>query len=100
MLHVFEWINKAAFATPVNNFGNAGRGILRADGVINVDFGLQKNVLLKEGWKLELQAQAFNVFNHMDLGAPTTTLTSASFGKITGISHGPRQFQFGLRFTY
>ncbi len=96
----FEWINKAAFATPVNSYGNAGRGILRADGVINVDFGLQKNVLLKEGWKLELQAQAFNVFNHMDLGNPTTTLTNANFGRITSISHGPRQFQFGLRFTY
>ena len=96
----FEWINKAAFTTPVNNFGNAGRGILRADGVVNVDFGLQKNLLLREGWKLELQAQAFNVFNHIDLGNPNTTLTNASFGKITGISHGPRQFQFGLRFTY
>ncbi len=96
----FEWINKAAFATPINNFGNAGRGILRADGVVNVDFGLQKNVMLKEGWKLELQAQAFNVFNHMDLGNPTTTLTNANFGRITSISHGPRQFQFGLRFAY
>jgi len=96
----FEWINKAAFTTPVNNFGNAGRGILRADGVVNVDFGLQKNVLLREGWKLEFQAQAFNVFNHIDLGNPTTTLTSSTFGRITGISHGPRQLQFGLRFTY
>ena len=57
---------QGGFANPINNFGNAGRGILRADGVINVDFGLQKNVLLKEGWKLELQAQAFNVFNHID----------------------------------
>jgi len=63
----FEWINRAAFAAPVNSFGNAGRNILRVDNVVNVDFGLQKNIRIKEGMKLELKAEAFNVFNHIGL---------------------------------
>ncbi len=108
----FEWINRAAFdiylpglpkvaANQINRFGNAGRGILRADGVVNVDFGLQKNIIVGEGRQLELQAQAFNVFNHIDLGNPGTNWSNAAtFGRITGISHGPRQLQFGLRFKY
>jgi len=97
----FAWIDRAAFALPVNSFGNAGRDILRTDNVVNVDFTLQRNIVLREGWKLGLQAQVFNLFNHIDLGAPSTNWSNATtFGKITGLSHGPRQFQFGLRFTY
>ena len=97
----FAWMNRAAFALPVRAFGNAGRGILRTDDVFNVDLGLQKNIILSEDWKIELQVQAFNVFNHIDLGAPSTNWSNATtFGRITGISHSPRQFQFGIRFTY
>ncbi len=97
----FGWINRAAFALPVNSFGNAGRNILRADGLVNVDFGLQKNVLIAERWRIEFHAQAFNVFNHQDLGNPSTNWSNATtFGKITSTSHGPRQFQFGLRLKY
>jgi hypothetical protein len=97
----FAWLNRAAFSLPVNSFGNAGRGILRADDVFNVDFALQKNIMVREDWKLELKVQAFNVFNHIDLGNPSTNYSNATtFGRITSISHGPRQFQFGLRFTY
>ena len=36
--------NPAAFAIPVNEFGNAERNSLRAPGFWNVDLGLQKNV--------------------------------------------------------
>jgi outer membrane receptor protein involved in Fe transport len=97
----FAWINRAAFALPVNSFGNAGRNILRADGIVNVDFGLQKNVLISEGVRIELQAQAFNVFNHIDLGNPSTNWSNATtFGRITSISHPARQFQFGVRLKY
>jgi hypothetical protein len=97
----FAWINRAAFALPVNSFGDAGRGILRTDDVFNVDLALQKNIFLRETWRLELKAQAFNVFNHIDLGNPSTNFSNATtFGRITSINHGPRQFQFGLRLTY
>ena len=41
-----KWFNTAAFAVPVNQFGNAERNSLRAPSYWNVDLGLQKNVPL------------------------------------------------------
>jgi hypothetical protein len=94
------WFNTAAFATPVNAFGNSDRNILRAPSYWNVDLTLQKNIPLGSGRQLELRMEAFNVFNRINDGNPTVDLTSANFGKITGMNGRPRQIQFGLRLVY
>ena len=94
------WFNTAAFAAPVNAFGNSDRNILRAPSFWNVDLTLQKNIPLGRGRQLELRAEAFNVFNHINDGNPNVDITNANFGRITGMASRPRQVQFGLRFVY
>jgi hypothetical protein len=95
-----RWFNTDAFTIPVNSFGNAGRNILRTDGVFNFDLGLQKNVRIAEGKQLQFRAEAFNLFNHIDLGNPEHRIQQPTFGQVTSTSHQPRQLQFGLRFVY
>jgi hypothetical protein len=95
------WFNPAAFAIPVNSFGNAGRNILRAPGFWNVDLGLQRNVRLGGAKTLSFKFDAFNVFNHINLGNPAVAIdTPATVGRITSMSGTPRQLQFGLRLAY
>jgi hypothetical protein len=94
------WFNRSAFALPVNSFGNAGRNILRTDGVFNFDFGLQRTVKLQERLALQFRAEAFNIFNHMDLGNPEHRLQQSAFARVTSVSHQPRQLQFGLRLVF
>lgn len=96
-----RWFNTAAFAVPVNSFGNAGRNILRAPGYWNVDLGLQRNVRLGNDMSLSLRLEAFNVFNHINLGNPAVAIDiPATAGRITQMAGTPRQVQFGLRLAY
>jgi hypothetical protein len=94
------WFNTAAFAAPVNAFGNSDRNLLRAPSFWNVDLTVQKNIPFGNGRQVELRVEAFNVFNHINDGNPTVDLTSANFGTITGMASRPRQVQFGLRLVY
>ena len=87
-------------------WGNAGRNIVRAPGLFQVDLACRS----ASQWRarnFEFRAEAFNAFNRVNLGAPGTTLTSpASFGRITGpLNRGygtgtARQMQFMFRFDF
>lgn len=104
-----QWINPAAFATPVaGSFGNAGRNLVRAPGLWQVDSALMKRVSLKERTTLQVRVEAFNVFNRGQFGSPQANLSSPlSFGAITTpVNPGatgsgtPRQFQLALRLSF
>jgi hypothetical protein len=94
-----RWFNAEAFAIPVNQFGNAGRNILRAPGYWTVDLALQRNVRVMRK-SLELRLEAFNVFNNINLGNPDVRIDQPTAGRITSMSGSPRQLQLGARFTY
>ena len=96
-----RWFDTTAFAAPVNAFGDSGRNILRAPGYWTVDMGLQKNIPFGNTRNLQIRVEAFNVFNHINLGNPGVALNApASFGKITSMSGRPRQLQFGGRLLF
>jgi hypothetical protein len=95
-----QWFNGSAFAKPSFSYGNSGRNILRVDDVFNTDFSLFKTISFAESRQLQLRFEAFNVFNHMDLGNPATRVDQPNAGRITSISHMPRQMQFGLRLVF
>jgi hypothetical protein len=96
-----QWFNIAAFSIPVNQFGDAGRNILRAPAFWNVDLGLQRNIAVGRSRELQVRLEAFNVFNHINLGNPAVAIdVPATAGRITSMSGRPRQLQFGLRFVY
>jgi len=71
------WINPAAFQSPPTDsqgnllrFGDAGRGLVRAPSVWQIDFTLAKQTKISERLSLEFRADAFNIFNHKQLGDP------------------------------
>jgi len=77
--HGAPLINAAAFQAPpvdqngnFTRFGSAGPGIVRALNSWQVDLALMKETKLTERFAMEFAVQAFNIFNHVQLGDPGT----------------------------
>ena len=99
------FINVNCFADPGDqNPGNGPRYYpkLRTDGIHNVDLNLYKSFVPKEGMKIDLRAEVFNLANHARFAPPDTGYGDTGFGTITSTAPGylPRYFQFGLRFEF
>jgi len=80
--------------------GNAGRNILRADGIQNLDFGILKNTTLFEGHKVQFRADMFDATNTRNFGIPNGTVTSANFLNQWATNGGNRRIVLGLRYTF
>src|SRR5262249_10235862 len=96
-----QWFNTAAFAMPAAyTFGNSAPNLLQGPGRYNLDSGLFKSTKLTEKISLAVRAEAFNVFNHANLGNPGTNVSSPStFGYATG-RNGSRVTQLGARLSF
>ena len=95
-----RWFNTSAFAVPpFGSFGNAGRNILEGPGYQNVNLGLLKHVRLSEEARLQLRAEAFNLFNRPNFNLPDAFVGSPTFGRIVS-ADSPRRCQFGVRLIF
>ena len=75
------WFNPNAFALPPpGEFGTAGRNILRGPGFAQFDVALQKAFQLKEGVKIAVGAEAYNLFNHPNFAVPSNTQSPLTLG--------------------
>jgi len=95
-----RWFDTTAFSQPAPfTFGNAGATfpLLRTDRVRNVDLSLFKHFTLARAMRLQARVEAFNVLNRVQFGSPNTSVTSPSFGVVTGQANTPRQLQFGVK---
>jgi hypothetical protein len=83
-------------------FGNAPRIMpnLYGPGAANFDISLFKNAKIRERYRLQFRAEAFNAFNRVQFGNPNTTITSPQFGRITTQANLPRDFQLALRLLF
>jgi hypothetical protein len=103
-------------------FGNAPNGVARALSIWQVDMALTKDTKLTERVAMQFAVQAFNIFNHVQLGDPgnltlnyspaagTNNLAdSGNFASISSTVNGlgtntgtglARQLQFMLRFKF
>lgn len=108
-----EWFNTAAFTkNAVGTFGNVSRNILRGPGYADVDLSVFKDIAPERRVHAQFQAQAFNAFNHTNLGNPNTNFSAGTFGQITATSastgtvNSPttagaqRVFQFALKVQF
>jgi hypothetical protein len=79
-----QWLNPAAFATPVlGAYGPLTQiANVPGPGLICIDMGLTRTFRVREGKTLEFRAEAFNVPNHVNPGDPNTTLTDSNYGRI------------------
>jgi hypothetical protein len=84
--------------------GNAPRVLsnARTPGTDNLTASLFKQVPLgfREGARLEVRLEAFNVLNRVQFAAPDTNVGDATFGQITRQANQPRQLQIGLKLYY
>jgi hypothetical protein len=103
------FLNANCFADPGDQIpGNAPRYFsgLRVDGIHNADLNFYKSFVPKEGMRIELRAEMFNLFNHPRFAQPNSLLGDPLFGTITSDNlygsalETPRFFQFGLRFEF
>jgi hypothetical protein len=107
-----QWFNTAAFQVPANAagiqggaYGNSGYNMLRGPRYQDWDINLQKNILFRERYNIQLRADSFNVFNHPNLGNPNANISNTSTaGTITGISgtpsYEPRTVEFAAKFSF
>ena len=94
---------------PTYTYGNVGRTLpdVRTPGDQNVDLSLVKETRIREGVRLQLRAEAFNVLNHVNLLAPATGFSpgtngynvSATFGTITS-ARAARIGQLALKLRF
>jgi hypothetical protein len=99
------FLNANCFADPGDQVpGNAPRYFsgLRVDGIHNADLNLYKSFVPKEGLRLEVRAEIFNLLNHPRFAQPNSSVGDPLFGTITGDAPGEtaRFFQFGVRFEF
>jgi Carboxypeptidase regulatory-like domain len=86
-----------------NQFGDAGRNSLRGPSFWQADLSIFKDFRVTESTKVEFRAEAFNVFNHVNLGIPNSTVDNPGAGQITSTQppgSRQRQWQFGARFLF
>lgn len=101
-----EWFNTSCFADNPNpgdvipNFpGSAGRSIIQGPPTKRVDFTLSKNFRFTENMRLQLRAEAFNLFNWTNPRSLSTNVTSSTFGQVLTY-RDPRTMQLGAKFYF
>jgi hypothetical protein len=98
--------NTNAYSSFAASFpGQVGsRGLFRGPGFWNDDVAVSKFFRLpREGYRLQLRGEGYNVFNHENFGSPSLNIASpTTFGQITATAGGsaPRVLQLALRFEF
>jgi len=84
-------------------FGNLGRNTLRGPQFFQSDIALMKEIAITERVNVRFRADAFNIFNNVNLGLPNTQVDAPTqAGAITNIAPGAvqRQWEFSARVQF
>jgi hypothetical protein len=83
--------------------GTIGRGSVEMPGFQNLDFAVQRAFKMPvwklEGQRLTLRGEAYNVFNHPNLGIPDLNLADANLGLASTI-YGGRVLKIKLTYAF
>jgi hypothetical protein len=97
-----NFFNRAAFAAPTDvtkPFGNLGRNAAIGDAFFQLDLSIHKEFSVREGWKLQFRAEAFNLANTTNFRDPQANINNQAFGTITS-TRPARQMQFALKLLF
>jgi len=96
-----RWFNTSAFvAPPAFTFGNAGRNSMYGPGLWKTDLALQRDFRLSARTRFEFRAEAYNLFNHTNLGTPERFVNTPQFGSVIMAATPARQIQFVGRLKF
>lgn len=93
------YINRDAFTGRTGLVGNVPRNLVQMPSTETVNFSVMKRVSLKEGVRLQLRGEVFNLFNHTNYRTLITNLSATNFGALTETDE-PRVIQFGVKFLF
>ena len=102
---VDQWFDPASFAA-VNRFGNLGRNVVIGPAFHNTDLSVSKVFTVASRYRVQLRADAFDLFNHPNFGPPGNVVGSPTFGKITrtrlptGEAGSSRQIQLVAKLSF
>lgn len=98
--NIHKWFNTTAFVAPAfGTFGNEGVSTIIGPKLVEFDIALARSFRLSERKSLQFRAEAFNLFNHPNFGAPNVTVNSPAFGTISS-ANAPRDIQLALKFLF
>lgn len=83
-----------------NRYGNAGRNILRSDGIGNIDLSILKTTNITETHKLQFRADFYNMTNTRNFGIPEARVNNSGFGNQWGTDGGNRRIFLSLRYVF
>jgi hypothetical protein len=86
--------------TAASPLGNAGRNLLRADGIGNLDLNLGKEFAVREGHKLQFRGEFYNITNSRDFGIPEARANNAGFANQWNTNGGNRRIVMLLRYSF
>lgn len=95
-----KYLAAGAFpAQPVGILGNSPRknAQVRVFPGLNENVSVAKTFSVKERFRIDFRAEAFNILNRVVFGGPQTSLNSATFGVVSSQANSPRQMQGGLK---
>ncbi|MEO7041606.1 MAG: TonB-dependent receptor [Gemmatimonadaceae bacterium] len=85
---------------PLGLLGNTRAAQLDDPGYRNVDASLFRDFHIFEQARFQLRGEVSNVFNLVNLGGPTASVTSGTFGQIAGSGGTQRIIQVGGRILF
>jgi hypothetical protein len=97
-----QWFDTTAYANPAAySFGSGSRTEpnLRNPGAISFDSVMSRWQPIRERMRLQFRAELYNLLNHPNLGAPSASITSSTYGQITSKS-GNRTVTMALRLEF
>ena len=95
-----RWFNTSAYQrNAIGSYGNAGRNTMEGPGQYSLTLALVRKLKLRERYKADVRAEAFNILNHANATVLSTNLNSPTYGQVTAAAD-PRILQFGLKLAF
>jgi len=82
-----------------NTIGNTARGNIIGPPTTRFDLTAVKNLRFGETFRIQLRAEAFNIFNQANFRGLSTNVTFGSFGRVISV-RDPRTMQFGAKMFF
>jgi hypothetical protein len=94
------WFSQSSFLQPTGvRFGSSGRNTLSGPNFFNLDMSIFKIFNFTERTKMEIRGESFGVTNTPQFNNPTTDVSNANYGYITGAGGG-RGLQLGVKVSF
>jgi hypothetical protein len=92
--------------SPAASFNDRGGNVVMGAGFNNTNFSIMKNIELSEKIGIPFRGEAFDLFNHANIGQPGNVIDTPGFGRITsthfptGESRSSRRLQLGPKLIF